>query len=82
MGKKQVLITGPVERMPTDRERQIAQFIVNGLSNAEMAKRLKIAVKTVEAHRANLYKKMKVKNTAQAIQAFVANGIVTGLKVA
>ena len=42
----------------TKRERQILQLIWSGLKNKEIGRRLKISVKTVEAHRANMMKKL------------------------
>ena len=41
----------------TQREQEILQLIWSGLKNKEIAQRLKISVKTVEAHRANMMKK-------------------------
>lgn len=76
------LVVGPIERVPTEREIEIAQCVCDGLSTREIAEKLDIAVKTVEAHRANLYKKLGVRNSAQCIQVCVARKIVKGLKVA
>ena len=39
--------------------------------NKEIAQRLKISVKTVEAHRANMMKKIRVSNTAQLLKAAI-----------
>ena len=44
----------------TEREKEILQLIWSGLKNKEIAQRLKISVKTVEAHRANMMKKVRV----------------------
>lgn len=71
MARHKALARGPVDRLPTARERQVAQMIADGLSNEDIASKLKIATKTVEAHRANLYKKLGVGNTAQLIQVGV-----------
>lgn len=54
--KRPVLIKGPVDRTLTERERQVTQMIAEGLTNEGIGKALKIATKTVEAHRANIYR--------------------------
>ena len=60
----------------TDREREILQFIWNGLKNREIGIRLKISVKTVEAHRANMMKKLRVSNAAQLLKAAIEEGFI------
>jgi len=52
----------------TDREIEIVKLIADGLSNKEIAEHLFISVRTVETHRKNLMKKIKVKNTAEIIK--------------
>jgi len=46
-------------------------LIWTGFKNKEIAQRLKISVKTVEAHRANMMKKIRVSNTAQLLKAAI-----------
>jgi DNA-binding NarL/FixJ family response regulator len=48
----------------TAREKEILELIWNGLKNREMGKHLQISVKTVEAHRANMMRKLRVTNAA------------------
>lgn len=60
----------------TKRERQILQLIWSGLKNKEIGRRLKISVKTVEAHRANMMKKLDVSNTAQLLKSALTGGMV------
>lgn len=60
----------------TDREQEILQLIWTGLKNKEVAQRLKISVKTVEAHRANMMKKIRVSNTAQLLKAAIQGGMI------
>ena len=62
------------ERRPealTTREQEILELIWTGFKNKEIAQRLKISVKTVEAHRANMMKKIRVSNTAQLLKAAI-----------
>lgn len=60
----------------TGREQQILQLIWSGLKNKEIGTRLKISVKTVEAHRANMMKKVRVSNTAQLLKAAIQGGML------
>jgi len=64
----------PRKRRPeslTIREQEILELIWTGFKNKEIAQRLKISVKTVEAHRANMMKKIRVSNTAQLLKAAI-----------
>jgi DNA-binding NarL/FixJ family response regulator len=60
----------------TEREQEILQHIWSGLKNKEIAQRLKISVKTVEAHRANMMKKVRVSNAAQLLNAAIQEGLI------
>ena len=60
----------------TSRGHEILQLIWGGLKNKEIAQRLKISVKTVEAHRANMMKKVRVSNTAQLLKASIQGGMI------
>ena len=52
----------------TKREQQLLNLIVAGSSNKDIARALDIAIKTVEAHRARLIKKLEVKSLAELVQ--------------
>jgi len=60
----------------TSREKEILHLIWTGFKNKEVAHRLKISVKTVEAHRANMMKKIRVSNTAQLLKAAIQGGMI------
>jgi len=45
----------------TSREKEILQLIISGLSNSEIAEKLVISRRTVEIHRANLMRKLKLR---------------------
>ena len=49
----------------TDRERDVAQAVGRGLSNAEIAKELYLSVPTVKAHVSRLFEKLLVTNRVQ-----------------
>lgn len=59
---------------PTHREREVLELVWSGLTNDEISRRLSIAVKTVEAHRANLMRKFRAANTAQLLRSAITNG--------
>lgn len=52
----------------TRREQELLTLIVNGSSNKDIARELDISIKTVEAHRARLIKKLAVKSLAELVQ--------------
>jgi DNA-binding NarL/FixJ family response regulator len=73
------LIPPPPKKRPeslTPREQEIIQLIWSGFRNRDIGQRLKISVKTVEAHRANMMKKMRVSNTAQLLRTSIHERII------
>jgi DNA-binding NarL/FixJ family response regulator len=60
----------------TLREQEILELIWAGFKNKEIGQRLKISVKTVEAHRANMMKKLRVSNTAQLLKTAIGDGLI------
>jgi len=61
----------------TDREREILQLIAEGLSNKEIAQKLKISLKTALVHRNNIMQKLDIHNQAQLIRFALKEGIST-----
>ncbi|BAL22400.1 response regulator transcription factor [Azoarcus sp. KH32C] len=55
----------------TERERETALHLVDGLSAREVADRLGISPRTVEAHRMNLFRKLEIKSGAELSRLFV-----------
>ena len=60
----------------TEREQEILQLIWNGLKNREIGNRLKISVKTVEAHRAEVMRRLGTRNLAGLVHYAVSVGLV------
>ena len=60
----------------TSREQEILELIWAGFKNKEIGQRLKISVKTVEAHRSNMMKKMRVSNTAQLLKTAIQGNMI------
>jgi len=56
----------------TAREWQVFDLLVSGLSSKQIAYELDISSRTVEIHRANLMRKMGVRNTVSLIRAAFA----------
>jgi two-component system, NarL family, invasion response regulator UvrY len=54
----------------SQREMEIIKYLKEGLSSKEISTYMQIAHRTVEVHRYNMLKKMKVKNTASLINYF------------
>ena len=59
--------TNPDINNLSDREMQIVRALKEGLSSKEIAVELSISLKTVEVHRHNVLKKLKLKNTVSLI---------------
>jgi two-component system response regulator FixJ len=60
-------VTARMSRL-SERERQVVDLILAGKLNKEIAFELSISISTVEAHRANIMRKMQAKNLAQLIK--------------
>lgn len=55
----------------TPREKEILDFIIKGKMNKEISYTLDIALSTVEIHRSNLMKKLKMKNLSELIHYYL-----------
>ncbi len=60
----------------TEREREVLTHVALGESNKRVALALRLSVKTVEKHRANLMRKLELHNTASVTLFAVRNGLV------
>jgi two-component system, NarL family, response regulator DevR len=58
---------GSVFAALSPREREVLVLITDGLSNADIAKRMQISEKTVRNHASNLFDKLGVWSRAQAM---------------
>lgn len=59
----------------SEREIEVINYIRDGFSSKEIADRLAISIKTIEVHRHNILKKLKVKNTASLIHFINSSGL-------
>ncbi len=60
----------------TGREREVLQLAAEGSTSAEIAARLHISQRTVENHRANLMRKLGLKNPSELVRYAVRRGLI------
>ncbi len=78
--KDEVVVISLISKMPepidlTRREEQIVRLICRDMTNAEIARELKIKSSTIETHRQNIRKKLKVKGNAGLVLYGVRHGL-------
>ncbi|MDX1520078.1 MAG: response regulator transcription factor [Anaerolineae bacterium] len=61
----------------TNREREVLQLIVEGLSNKEIAEQLHLSVKTIGNHRINLMEKLDLHNVSDLTKYAIRKGIIS-----
>jgi DNA-binding NarL/FixJ family response regulator len=76
--------SGPMTTSPppalddlTARELEVLQLICEGLSNRDIAARLRVSANTVAVHRANIMNTLGVHKTAELVVYAIQNGLVT-----
>lgn len=62
------------QRDLTSREEEVLRLIARGYSNKEISAQLKIAVKTVESHKANLMQKLELRSRTEIVRYAVRQG--------
>ncbi len=67
--------SGPFELL-TGRQREVLQFIAEGLSTKEIAHRLSLSVKTIETHRTELMERLDIHGVAGLVRYAIRVGIV------
>lgn len=70
-----VLETDPYEGL-TNREREVLQLVAEGYSNEDLARRLGITRRTVEAHRAAVMQKLDLRNQVGLVRYAFARGLI------
>jgi two-component system, NarL family, response regulator NreC len=58
------------------REREVLQYIAEGNTNAVIAEKLDLSVRTVEAHRAHIMAKMRFNSQADLVRYAIQQGLV------
>jgi DNA-binding NarL/FixJ family response regulator len=59
--------SSPIELL-SDRELQVFQLLGRGLGTRQVADKLNVSIKTVEAYRANIKEKLNLKSSAELVQ--------------
>jgi len=67
---------GPADSL-SPREREVLQLVAEGYTNQEIADRLVVSVKTVEAHKAHIMAKLKAQNRTDLIKYAIRQGIIS-----
>ena len=62
----------------TPRQREILQLIAEGKSTKEIAFTLKLSVKTVETHRAQLMERLEIRDVAGLVRYAMRTGLISG----
>ena len=60
----------------SDREREVLDLIAAGATNREIAARLFLSPHTVKEHTSSLYRKLGVRNRAEAVQKAQRLGLI------
>jgi DNA-binding NarL/FixJ family response regulator len=60
----------------SEKEKQVLQFLADGYTSKEIAERLKISKRTVDAHRSHILEKFKFKSTPLLIRHIVENKLL------
>ena len=60
----------------SDREREILVMLAEGLSLKEVAQRLNLSVKTVDAHKVNLMRKLELHDRAELIRYAIRKKLI------
>jgi DNA-binding NarL/FixJ family response regulator len=67
---------GAAHAAVTAREREIIQLLAEGQSNKTAASTLGVSVKTIEAHRANIMRKLHLRSLSDLVRYAIRNKIV------
>ncbi|MBL8151667.1 MAG: response regulator transcription factor [Blastocatellia bacterium] len=66
----------PLTESLTERQKEILRLLAEGYTNKQVAKKLSLSVKTVDAHRANIMNKLKVNGLPGLIKYAIRIGLV------
>jgi len=68
--------TGTRYDLLTDREREVLRLLADGFSSKDLALRLTLSVKTVDAHKYNLMRKLDIHNRADLVKYAIRKKLV------
>ena len=61
----------------TSRQKEILRLVAQGHTNREIGEQLNISVRTVEVHRFNLMRRLRVRNVAQLLRQAMLLRLIT-----
>jgi DNA-binding NarL/FixJ family response regulator len=67
------VLSGPL----TPRQREVLQLVAEGESNKQIATTLGVSIKTVEHHKHNIKKKLRLKTTAELTRYAIRQGLIS-----
>ena len=67
--------TGPVEPL-TLREREVLKLIAEAHTNRQIGETLHLSEKTVESHRANLMRKLEMRDRVELVRYAIRRGLI------
>ncbi len=70
------LASPAADRLLTRREEEVLRHIAQGMTNAEIADKLFLSIRTVNTHRSNLMHKLDIHNTAGLVRYAVECGVL------
>ena len=60
----------------SNKEKEILKFLVDGMSSREIAEKLQLSVRTVDNHRANMMRRLQVRNAAELVRMAVEDKLI------
>lgn len=60
----------------TNREMEIVRMCCEGLSSKEIAAQMELSVRTVDTHKANIFRKLKIKSTVELVKYVAETGLL------
>ncbi len=60
----------------TKRELEVVRLCCEGLQSKEIADRMNVSVRTIDAHKANIFRKLKINNTVELVKYAAQTGLL------
>lgn len=73
---RQNALTPPVDPL-TEREREVLNHLMLGLTDQQISKQLVVSTETVKSHVKHIYQKLRVDNRTKAVVTSIAAGLIT-----
>jgi RNA polymerase sigma factor (sigma-70 family) len=61
----------------TPRQREVLQLVVQGYTNKDIAERLEVSVKTVEAHRSQIMETLALRDVPGLVRFAIRHGLIS-----